>query len=425
MMIGHTGVRGVGKTARISLVLHQKKQSGYLCISNFTHVDTDIDCSTFTPREFYELLREIAVLKERGWETCDLFPTFKHTGVFIAIDEALLYFSSDQSSRYKTEEFQYIMKLLAQARKGDIEIEFTTQDPSKIDINFRRYTELWINWRPVFPWRRKLPFPHPTRPTVRYEVRYFLNLLWEEHHELEYANPKYNYATVRDEMGVSTLSKASTLIKTGWFFKSKMRWTPAWAFHLYDSHQMLAMKAPKRTFNTPEEEFHLLVNNLSLTAGERTSAEPYPTFKKIWNGTFGRINKKWVKISNEDKVPTRYKINPALIKLPDIEPREINKSRVVQPTKLLGSLRDISESPFRGVLPALHKVYKEKGIDSETGEVHSKEPPKGGNSTPSPSTDGQANLLHAHRRAESETGSDESRPRRAKRTARTPISAPG
>src|SRR5690606_9280265 len=132
-------------------------KQGYFIITNFSHVCSNIDCSREDPDVFYELLKELMLFKDSGYEMVDLFPTFKHTGVFIAIDEAHLYFSSDMYKRYSQPKFQYIIKLLAQARKADIEIELSVQVPDKIDINWRRYIEEYINYKPMIPWRIKVP----------------------------------------------------------------------------------------------------------------------------------------------------------------------------------------------------------------------------------------------------------------------------
>ena len=173
MMTAVFGDRGVGKTFILAKECYKRYKQGYLVVTNFDFVYSHINYANRSPEEFYKVLAEILTFKERGLETWLLFGGFKHTGIFIAIDEGHLFFSADLWKRYQSEPvFQDVIRVLAQARKLDIEIWYTTQDPSKIDKNWRRYTEDWIRFRPVFPFRRKILIKHPKYPIYTREIRY-------------------------------------------------------------------------------------------------------------------------------------------------------------------------------------------------------------------------------------------------------------
>lgn len=249
MMTSVSGKRGIGKTYHLAKETYLRYKANYFTITNFSHFYANIDCSQEKPETLYDIIRELGVFKERGYELCDLDPRFTHSGVFIAIDEAHLYFSADLFKRYQMEDqFQYILKFLAQARKADIEIWYSTQDPGKIDKNWRRYTEDYIRYVPAVPfwYKKNVLIQRPQRadgswplPYYRREVRYPIPLVKEEHHKLDNENPVFDYSMVKKEDGGYTYGPQSTL--QSWRFRLS-GWLDPFPYKLYDSYQMLAMQ---------------------------------------------------------------------------------------------------------------------------------------------------------------------------------------
>lgn len=240
MMTSVSGKRGIGKTYHLAKEVYRRYLEGYFIITNFSHVYSNIDFSQSTTDDFYQLLKEILLFKEMGYEICDLYPEFEHTGIFIAIDEGHLYFSADLYKRYQDDpDFQDIIKMLAQARKQDIEIWYTTQDPAKIDKNWRRYTEEYIRYVPVLNLSRKVLIPHESKPIYRREMRHMIPFVWEERHELDHNDPVFDYSKITDDQGFSSWSPKSTLLGR------KLRrsgWLDPFPYRLYDSNQVLAVK---------------------------------------------------------------------------------------------------------------------------------------------------------------------------------------
>jgi len=323
MMTGIVGERGAGKTHFLSKLIHQKRAEGYYIITNFTHADSNKDCSHYSPTEFYELLRELAEFKDAGYEMVDLFPSFYHTGVFIAIDEIQLYFNQD--FKYEDAELQYVLlKLLAQARKLDVQIVFVAQQPDKVNKDFRRFTDVWINVKPMFTFlRSRKPYPHPTRPCVQYEIRYMVPISKLEYHSLDANNPQFNYTVIRDELG-SSWSPKSTVKSTGYTMSG---WLDPLPYKLYSSNQALALK-PK-----DGQEFSRL-RSFSLV-------EPIPAIRLL------RLKVRLGIIKNVPaEIPTRYIVDPELVKLPPIERKSDDKNIISQPSKRITSLRELYDTPF-------------------------------------------------------------------------------
>jgi len=281
MMTSVSGKRGIGKTYQLARVAYNRSKQGFFIITNFAHLYANIDCSKDDPEVLYELIRQIGVFKERGYELCDLDPRFIHSGIFIAIDEAHLYFSADLFKRYQDQaHFQYILKFLSQARKADVEIWYSSQDPAKIDKNWRRYTEDWIRYVPVVNWYKKVPIlvQRPRRsdgtmpaPFYRREIRYYLPLVWEEFHKLDVENPTFDYTMQKTPDDRWIQSPKSTLqsrhiIRSGWL--------NPFPYKLYDSNQMLAMQGdPTETEFAKLKEYGFIKHTFK--------PEKFPTFKNL------------------------------------------------------------------------------------------------------------------------------------------------
>jgi len=314
----------------LSKKLYERYQQGFFTISNFTHVYANIDCSKDNPEVLYEIIRELGVFKDRGYELCDLDPRFVHSGVFIAIDEAHLYFSADLFKRYQTDDrFQDVLKFLAQARKADVEIWYSTQDPAKIDKNWRRYTESYIRYVPVIPFSYKkmvlqqrgvqsngVKLP----PYYRREVRYLLPLVWEEHHKLDAENPVFDYSTVQTPDGGIQLSPKATLQER---FLVRSGWLDPFPYKLYDSYQMLAMKVSNN-----EEDYEQLTKYGFVD--HTFKREKFPTLKPL-------VGLK----RNDAEIPVRYVRDE--VKLPDVAVQELGQTKgIKQPVEFLDDLKFIN-----------------------------------------------------------------------------------
>lgn len=316
MMTSVSGVRGIGKTYFLAKELYSRYQQGFLCVSNFRHLHAHV--VTRTKDDFFEVIRELGRFKKMGYELCDLLPTFKHTGVFIAIDEAHLLFGADEWRRYQQDDrFSFIIEFLAQARKQDVEIWYAAQDPAKVDKNWRRYTEDWIRYTAVIPIRRKVLKPHPTRPILRAEVRYLIPWMREEHHDLDYSNPVFNYSLSRDEDGYDRMAKNNTLKSSRWLLSG---WMDPFPYRLYDSHEMLAMEALEETESFP------IIRNLSFIPPVM-KRERFPTFKR------------WLHLQrNDEKIPIRYDAKD--IELPSPESVVPADNILRQPRELVKDIKD-------------------------------------------------------------------------------------
>jgi hypothetical protein len=302
-MIGISGALGVGKSFFLAEDVYRASKAGFFIITNFSHAYSNIDCSQLSPEEFYEVLKELALFKERGFEMCDLYPGFRHTGVLIAIDEGSLYFSPEIERR-KSSELDHILRLLAQARKLDIEIKYVVQDPAVVGKLWRRYTDFNVHYRPLIGWRRKIPLQHHSKPTYRREWRYVVPFVWEEIHQLDAENPVINMKRTYHE-GFSDWSAGSTLVRR------KLRATGSlkpWVYKMYDSYQPLAMRGDDSTSRMalarcvremarskePIENVMRMINKVyeekksfaymkrfGILENDKFGYEPFPTFKKI------------------------------------------------------------------------------------------------------------------------------------------------
>ena len=119
MMVSISGERGVGKTLHLADRVYQRSKQGYFVVTNFTHSHSNLDCSGLSPEEFLHVILNIIDFKEDGYEMFNLHPSFQHTGVYVAIDEATIYFSPEMQAKLsKSDPTEYLrlLSLLAQAR---------------------------------------------------------------------------------------------------------------------------------------------------------------------------------------------------------------------------------------------------------------------------------------------------------------------
>ena len=325
MMTSVSGTRGIGKTYHLSVEVKKRFDAGDLIITNFSHAHSHIDCSNLSVDEFHGVLRQVLLFKEMGYEPVDLFSGFRHTGIFIAMDEGHLYFGADEAAKYRGDKHQEIIKLLAQARKQDVEIWYTVQDPSKIDKNWRRYTEIYIRYRAVIGWRfwKFVEYirPEPLPPTMRREMRYIVPLVWEEYHELDQANPVFNYAVSRDADGFTSWSKHSTMIRRR---IRKSGWLKKWPYKLYNHNQVVAVKHE----DNDDMKFPTL----------REMAWIQPTYKP---DKLARIKTMFgLDHWRTDLLPTKVR-QKTLLELPPPIDVELRKNILMQPAEFLDALSDL------------------------------------------------------------------------------------
>lgn len=323
MMTSLSGIRGIGKTYFLSKELFKRRKANWLCISNFKHLQANYILDQ-SKEQLVEMINEIGRLKELGYELCDLSSTFTHTGVFFAIDEAHLYFGAEDWKRYASNpKFKFVIAFLSQARKQDVEVFYSAQDPSKIDKNWRRYTEYWIRYRAVVPWRTKVLVPHPTRPIKRAEIRYRFPLMWEESHDLDYEDPVFDYSMRKDEKGYWHISKTNTIISRRLIMSG---WMDPFPYKLYDSYQTIAMEGTQGAseYQKGIDAFPLL-KDLSLIP-DTMGREKFPTFKKLLG-----IKR------NDEKIPTRMHVP---VELPPFEEIKPQMQRITQPEEFIKDIKE-------------------------------------------------------------------------------------
>ena len=315
MITAITGELGIGKTAEMSKILYESYLDGCLCISNYHHVYSHVICSN--PEETLELIRQIGEFKRHGYETCDLLPTFKHTGISLFIDEGHLTFSPDLKS--SSPEMQFSLQFISMCRKQDVAIYVVAQDPALLSKTIRRYVREWINLKAVIPLFRKLWVPHPTRPTFRRQRRLLIPFIWYETHHLDYENPVFNYARVvtDKEFGITELAPHATLKS-----RSLQRVANKFIHSLYDSYEMVGMDLKRKD---GEEESYDLLKTVSYIP-HSMKPEKFPTFKR------------WLGIKRNDaEAPIRYRFKN--IELPKGVSSDMTTGVVKQPEK---TLEDIS-----------------------------------------------------------------------------------
>ncbi len=292
-MVSISGERGVGKTLYLAERVAIRSAEGYFTITNFSHANSNLDCSGLSPEEFLDVILNVIDFKDNGYEMFNIHPSFRHTGVYVAMDEATIYFSPEMQaklSKVNPDKYSRLLNLLAQARKYDVEIDYVVQDPAKVGKDFRRYTEYYVRFRWVLKLKRLAYVPHPRLPIYRREHRHLLDIVWKELHDLDADNPKFNYSTITDEHGIAKWSPSNTLISrklatTGSFKKKYLR--------LYNSYQPVAVRQQEYS-----KEFSPLRNFRITMPIEKDSL---PTFKRL----FRKLGFSKIKIKGEN-LPPKY-----------------------------------------------------------------------------------------------------------------------
>jgi len=277
MMTSISGERGVGKTAYLSKRVTEFYNKGFLIITNFSHALAHIDCSQGDPDTMLKVIREIGIFKKRNYEPCDLIPTFHHSGIYVAIDEGSLAFPARSGSPLD-EYTMFTLQFLQQARKQDVFIDYTTVHPSKIAIDWRRFTSEYVRLVPVINWRRWVMVEHPrlksnpnVTPTWRRDMRLVIPLIRAEWYNLAPEEPEYRRSA---------------------HYKSNYYWQSKFYFNLYDSYQLLQMNIEAMK----DEDFPTLKDNICyIPPGYKK--DHFPTFKKI-------VGKK----PSDFELPTRYRL---------------------------------------------------------------------------------------------------------------------
>lgn len=205
MMSCYTGARGISKTHMLSSLITKEKKRGSLVISNMWHAQADIVLAKNDVGAIFDVIKEVLVFKHKGFEPVDLNPRFKHSGIFIVIDEAHLFFSADTWKKYSEGEYGYIINFLSQARKIDVHVVLSTQDPSKIDKNWRRYTESFYELKPVIPLRYFRKIKHPTKNCYTRNMRYIIPIAYVIEHQLRSENPYYSNLPYDHPTGMGTI----------------------------------------------------------------------------------------------------------------------------------------------------------------------------------------------------------------------------
>jgi hypothetical protein len=347
MMTSVYGELGIGKTYHLAKEVYEHYRQGCLTITNFKHVYSRIPVRN-DPEILIEMIRQIGEFKRQGYELCDLLPTFRHGGIFMAIDEAHLTFGTELRDDPK---MKFTLQFLSLARKQDVDIWYVVQDPAKIHKNFRRYTNDWIRYRAIIPIFRNKLVPHPTRPIERREKRLIIPWVWEERHRLDYENPVFNYAR-RYVDGIGEWAPASTIQS-----RRIRRTNDPFIHRLYDSHEMVGMKLDPENYG--KESFNLLkqVAYIPYTM----FPERFPTIKTV----FGLRR-------TDMQPPTRVQVRN--IDLPDVQ-HDVSDQSVKQPVEFVD---DISFFLKHGGKRKVFSIPKPFSSPSSHGSVRTRKPRAGG-----------------------------------------------
>ncbi len=353
MMVSISGERGVGKTLHLADRVYQRSKQGYFTITNFSHAFSNLDCSGLSPEGFLDVILNVIDFKDNGYEMFNIHPSFRHTGVYVAMDEATIYFSPEMQSKLSKsdpEKYQRLLNLLAQARKYDVEIDYVVQDPAKVGKDFRRYTEHYKRFRWVFKLKRLAFIPHPRLPIYRREHRHLLDVIWEEVHELDADNPKFNYSTITDENGIAKWAESSTLKErhlrtTGRFKKRVLR--------MYNSYQPVAVK--QESYN---EEFSPL-RNFRVIPGN-FKKEKFPTFKRL-------ARKLGIKVKIQDEFLPK-KIGYESLIVPPRDERNKIISEVQRQEHVILTANDLFSEIKKVYTADFKKKDRKKGLKNEAPE---------------------------------------------------------
>lgn len=338
MMTSISGELGAGKTYVLARELHEQHEAGVCCIANFDHSDADIIIKN-DPAKLLELIRQIAVIKQLGGEMCDVLPTFRHTGIFIGLDEAHLVFGRE-TARADMEEV--ILPFISLARKADVHIWYVVQDPATIHKTFRRYTRTYIRVRPMINVFRTKFVPHETRPVWRRERRLIVPLVYEEYHRLDPEDPVFSYRRVSEAKGGQAFHKESTI--EGFRIKTN---SSKFIHSLYNSNEMAGVNVDP----SKEEDFALLKGVCYVPRG-MNYPDKIPTFRK-WARAIG------MKVRGP-KTPPRIYINDW--EMPKLEP-VVGGKKMLQEEKIMDFM-DLLKNPEYGLSKtfprSLRKLYESK-----------------------------------------------------------------
>lgn len=183
-MIGYYGYRGAGKTLSLSYDLFDMfKKNPNLCVITNTpfffppHKDTGQIMLQYLWEDTKQLEPFVLNWLSSSTEVC------RQRETVVVIDEANLV----MPSRFFAKLEPWFLSFLAQSRKMNVEVIFTTQDTSRVDKVLRELCETWFLMEPL-----PLPFFHFIRRT-------------EQHISSE--------GTVLSEMGTSYIFRTHPLYK--------------------------------------------------------------------------------------------------------------------------------------------------------------------------------------------------------------------
>ena len=146
-MRGYAGEFGSGKTLNMTKDLYEAYQTGNaFIITNYSTVFSHLVC--YKRKDFLRLIVEIFVARDQKKK---LFGEYEW--IFIGIDEGGIYFNSHQW-KYLRAEFEELGNdmddleftpdaFFLQLRKMKVQIFYTVQQPSLMDVSFRKVTTDW------------------------------------------------------------------------------------------------------------------------------------------------------------------------------------------------------------------------------------------------------------------------------------------
>lgn len=267
MMECWCGDRGSSKTYNISSEIMEKRKDGYFIISNMWHEDADVIISKKRPEDVFEVIKEILVLKNRGYEMVDFSPEYTHTGIYLVIDEAHLFFSADLYKRYSKPENAYLINFMSQARKIDCHAVLSVQDPSKLDKNWRRYVEDYYECVPLVPiryWKKSWKTTVKGNECYSRVMRYPIPIAKVIKHKLKAEQPYFSEQQFGDPSGFGTRVNIR-LRRFGW-----LRPAP---YKKYNSQELIGVDVDNinlvdfpilKSFSTPSQRFEKLKDSLKV-----------------------------------------------------------------------------------------------------------------------------------------------------------------
>jgi len=145
-MIGFHGQRGYGKTLNMTHFIWKqfKRDPNIIVISNTPlffppHPKTGKVLDSYLYRTVQELKDLFLFAIAEGNRMLQRF-------VYVVIDEA----SVAMPSRFFAKIDPFMLSFMAQSRKCNVEMVYTTQHPSRVDLVLRELTEVWYHCEPLF-----------------------------------------------------------------------------------------------------------------------------------------------------------------------------------------------------------------------------------------------------------------------------------